>query len=212
MKTFVILYALLIMPFAIMANTKTEVPLKYWKAGEAYLKTGEKIKGKIYYEIDKELVLILNKGKIKTYSPNQMEKFSIVDEETGIHRLFYSISISLSGQNKRQYFFEIMMEGHVVLLRKQRTRSDGFGLFLFDESKIPGYGGYFDYYFLYDNQFTKVRRFKRDALAIMHDQKDKVELFIQNNGLQLKKVDDQIRLLKYYNTICEEQTWAKTRP
>jgi hypothetical protein len=209
MRFLPVLAVFLAMPSITMANFTPDLMMKYWYVGEAYLNSGEKLKGKIFYEIDKELLLVFNHGQIKTYSPNQVDKFLIIDKEAGIERLFYSIPLSMGGSTRRNYFFEIMFEGNFVFIRKQRARSDGFGSFIFDESRLPIYSGFFDYYFLIDNELVKIKRFKKDAMRLMADHKEKMEVFIQNNGLQLNNVKDQIRALRYYSSLCEEEAVAK---
>jgi hypothetical protein len=211
MKLFVVMVALLLMPLAIMSSNTPDLLVKYWHVGEAYLNSGEKVKGKIFYEIDKELLLVFNQGRIKTYSPNQIDKFLIIDIESATERLFYSIPLAIDGATRRNHFFEIMTEGHIVYLRKQRVRSDGFGSFIFDESKLPIYSSFFDYYFLFDENLIKIKKFKRDALSLMSNHSEKMEVFIQKNGLHLNNIRDQIRVLRYYNSLCEEEIIAKER-
>jgi hypothetical protein len=206
MKPNALLIAFILLPLVAMAKYSPNLPIKYWQLGEAFLNNGENIQGKIYYEIDKELLLVLSRGQVKTFSPNQIDRFMIFDKESGKERMFYSIPLTIDGTSRRSYFFEIMTEGQIVFLRKQRTRSDGFGLFVFDESQLTNYSGFFDYYFLIDQELIRIKRFRRDALGLMTNQREKIETFIEKNGLQLTKVKDQVMLLKYYNTLQEVES------
>jgi hypothetical protein len=209
MRFLPVLILLLALPLSTKANYTPDLMVKYWYVGEAYLQSGEKMRGKIFYEIDKELLLVFNQGQIKTFTPNQIYKFLIIDNEAGTERWFYSLPLTTGNPTRRKYFFEIIHEGHFTFLRKQRSRSDGFGAFVFDESRLAIYSGFFDYYFLIGRDLVKIKKFRRDAMRLMVDHREKMENFIQKNGLQLNNIKDQVRILNYYSILCEEESLAR---
>lgn len=204
MKAVGIFFAVFLFSFLLKAGDNPDFAIKYWQSGEALLNSGEKVKGKIYLEIEKELLLIFNKGKIKTYSSSQVFSFSLLDDNSGSARLFYSIPVSINGAVTRSYFFEIMTEGRLVFLRKQRSRPDGYGNFFFYDNPGTGCSGFYDYYFLEDAELIKVRNFRRDAMERMASHSDQIYIFIEKNGLNLRKLSDQLRILRYYNSLYDD--------
>lgn len=212
MKRSLLVFILNIAFASSFANTNPRVPVKFWDAGEAFLHSGESVKGKIFYEFDKELVLIFNRGRIITYSSNQIVYFRIFDQQANMERLFVSIPLKKEGFSTRHYFFEKVMEGEIALLRKPRSYPDNFGLFMSSSFDPDTGAGAFYYYCFHEGRLSRIRNFKRDVVGIMGRHQDRIDTFIERNGLKLNRIKDQETILKYYNHLCSGQTMASRLP
>lgn len=189
-----------------MADSNLRVPVKYWDSGEAELVSGERLTGKIFYEFDKELVLIAGENRIMTFSSRQIRYFLIYDRKAGIERMFFSAPLQKDGPSRRYHFFEKVTEGEIILLRKPRLRQDNFGLFMSSVADPDGDLSNFDYYSLYRGELLRIKKPKRDLVALMIRHRSKMNLFIEKNDLRLNRIRDIEKVLKYYNHLCSLET------
>ncbi len=57
------------------------------------------------------------------------------------------------------------------------------------------------YYLLKNDKLTKIKLSKSDILSAMDDKKDLVEQYVSKNKLSLKKEDDAVKVINYYNNL-----------
>lgn len=192
------------------ARSNLRMPVEYWDQGEATLVSGEKVAGKIFYEFDKELVLIAGGDRIMTFTSRQIRYFVIYDRKAGVERVFFSAPLQKDGQSRRYYFFEKLTDGEIALLRKPRLRQDNFGLFMSPAVEPDAGLSAFDYYYFHHGELLRIRKLKKDLVALMNRHHHKVENFIEKNGLRLNRIRDIEKIVKYYNRLCSEDTFYWT--
>jgi hypothetical protein len=98
-------------------------------------------------------------------------------------------------------FFEILSDGDVKLLKKNvKTISEnraGIGTAVFTRTVVDN----IDYYLLIEGKAIRIKRDKKSIETILKNKKAELNAYLQTNTLDLKKDDDMIKLIKYYNTL-----------
>jgi len=173
---------------------------------EGYLVTSEKdsAKGNLKYDLENNNVTLINKGKTYSFSSQNVFYFEIFDRILNNYRQFYSIPHKVNFNYKIPVFFEVVYEGKVSLLRRERIVSRTVNA----SSAYWGGGNAvrkvieYSYYFLDDKgniSFFSGR--KKDLFQYMADKQTYVKQFIKKNKLDTDRVSDLVRITAFYNSI-----------
>ena len=173
---------------------------------EGHLITSEKdsVKGKLKYDLETNNVTIVSNGKTYSFSSQKIFYFEIFDEIFSNYRQFYAIPYEVSFDYKIPVFFELIYEGKVSLLRRERIVSRTVN------TTTPNFGGgnvvrfvvEYSYYFLDtegDIKFFTGK--KKDLFLYMADKQVHLKKFIKENKLNVDKAADLIRITAFYNSI-----------
>ena len=171
-----------------------------------YLITNEKdsVKGKLKYDLEANVITLIVGGKTRSFSSQKVFYFEIFDEILKNHRQFYSIPHTVNYDYKIPVLFEVVYEGKVSLLRRERIVSRTVNT----TSAYWGGGSAFQnvieysYYFLDDKgdiRFFSGR--KKDLFKYMSDKQSDIKQFMKKNKLSTDRTSDLVRITAFYNSI-----------
>jgi hypothetical protein len=178
---------------------------EYWHEGKAVLESGDTLKGKIKYEIDKDLIQVDGNGPLQSLTSRKVVYYEIFDAFSGRYRQFYSIPFSLAGSYKTPTFFELLTEGRLTLMSREALESRTYN---------TGYYAYgtisrlvlIDKYFVLDEK-GDVNPFsgkKNDMLELMRNKDEEIKRFIRDNNISMDRKADVVRTFVYYNTLFKK--------
>jgi hypothetical protein len=73
------------------------------------------IKGDLKYDLDANILTVINRGKTKSFSSHKVFYFEIFDQILNNYRQFYSIPYTVNIDYKIPVFFELVYEGKTIL-------------------------------------------------------------------------------------------------
>jgi hypothetical protein len=176
---------------------------EYWHQGKVVLDAGDTLKGKIKYELDKDLIQLDVNGSLQSLTSRKVVFYEIFDAVTNRYRQFYSVPYSPNGGYKSPTFFELLSEGKLTLLAREALENRSYN---------TGYYGYgsisrivlVDKYFVLDdkgniNPFSEKKR--NELLELMKLREDEVRKFMRSNNINLEHRPDVVRTFNYYNSL-----------
>jgi hypothetical protein len=173
---------------------------KGWEMGMVHLNDGRLIRGRLYYNPEKKLVLVENQGKILTYTPESLVRFSVYDNMLLVQRNYISIMPD-NASSTQKYIFEIVVNGKLSLLRHQKTKTHYEGYYDQEIQQFIGYSSDFTYYFLYENNVYSLKNFKKQYVEIVGESITKINIYLKNNKLRFNQVPHQIKLINFFNHL-----------
>jgi hypothetical protein len=186
---------------AVTVESNETIPApKGWDMGMIYLNDGNYIRGKLYYNPEKKLVLVENQGKILTYTPENLIRFTVYDKMLSAQRNYISI-LPDNALSKQKFIFEIVLDGSLSLLRHQKSKTHYEGYYDQKIQQFVGYSSDFIYYFLYKNKIYQLKNFKKQYIEIVGESIYKINAYIKNNKLKYSSVPHQVKLINFFNTL-----------
>lgn len=176
-------------------------PFDLWHDGKMVLETGDTIKGLMKYDLQ-DMLQIKHNGKLESFTARKVVFFEIFDQTYRRYRHFYSLPFSPSGGYKTPIFFEVLTEGKITVLAREKVEYRTYS------SPFFYYGGYSSrlvlvnvYYLLKENgtieQFSARRN---DWYDLMGSRQNEIHDYIKENHLDLEKKYDVKRVIDYYNS------------
>ncbi|MEQ8904386.1 hypothetical protein [Ekhidna sp.] len=162
------------------------------------------IKGDLKYDLDANLLTVIYKGKTKSFSSHKVFYFEIFDSILNNYRQFYSIPYTVNIDYKIPVFFELVYEGKLSLMARERIVSQSVN------SSSAYWGGgnttrlviEYSFYFLDSKgKITYYTGKKKDLLAFMIKKQSDVKKFIKDNKLDTNEMADLVRITAFYNSI-----------
>jgi len=198
MKT-IILVLFLLVPSLSFAQT---FPFEEWHDGRVVLDSGDTLKGAIKYDLQ-DLLQVRHQNKMESFSARKVLLFEFFDQGYKRYRTFYSLPYSTNGSYKSPVFFEVLTEGKITALSREKVeyRTYGYSPFM--------YGSYNTrkvlvniYYLLKENGNIQDFSGKRsDWLDLMGNQEDDVLDYAKENKLDFDRKYDLKRIIDYYNSL-----------
>ena len=184
---------------------------EHWHQGAAILESGDTLRGLMQYNTDTETLQIKNDASVQTLSARKLLAFQFPDKTLGIERLFYVLPYSKKAGYQVPIFFELLERGDAVsLLQREvlviRTVSNRFGNPMnpiytpLPTQQIRSVEPRF--YFFYQN--GKIKQFsgsKKDLSLVLPNYGAAMKKYIKDKNLNPKKIEDLIRIIRYYNEI-----------
>jgi hypothetical protein len=175
---------------------------EYWHDGKAVLETGDTIRSKIKYDLAKDLIQTVVNRKIQTYSSRKILFFEIFDAVEKRYRQFYSMPYSTSTQYKSPIFFELLVEGKMTVLCREkleyRTVPNSFNTYQSIQRLVMTY----HYYLLEENgEVIDVKDEKSIWTDFMGNKTDAVRKYTKENKLDYEKKYDLAQIVGYYNSL-----------
>ncbi|HEV8515604.1 MAG TPA: hypothetical protein VGQ59_20110 [Cyclobacteriaceae bacterium] len=198
MKPFIFLIFLII-PSLSFAQT---FPFEEWHDGKVVLESGDTLKGAIKYDLN-DLLQVRHQNQMESFSARKVLLFEFFDQGYKRYRTFYSLPYSTNGSYKSPVFFEVLTEGKITTLSREKVefRTYGYSPFM--------YGSYNTrkvlvnlYYLLKENGNIQDFSGKRsDWLDLMGNQSDDVLDYAKENKLDFDRKYDLKRIIDYYNSL-----------
>ena len=201
MKKLGILCAVLLWVF--QTAQAIDIGKKNWYKGEIVLRNGEKLSGKVQYDLKQNVAVIKYDGKMQAYSAFNVDYFKIIDSKRRTLRSFYSMPFINPKGLKRLMFFELIFEDKFAIFnREHKARKEHAMLseipFVEDKETEKEVTVFTYYVFTPDGNFQKVLTEKADLvkkLSLNRREKKNLENFIYENDLNLNNRSDFIRVI-----------------
>jgi hypothetical protein len=172
---------------------------------EGFLVTNKKdtLRGALKYDMQQNIVHMIDQGKIKTYSSQKIFYFEIFDVTVDNYRQFYAMPYKVGMSYKIPILFELQYEGPLSLLTREA---------IIQES-VPNTGSYWGggftqlrlvYSFYFVNKKGDITMFtgrKKELMELMKDKSKYLKEYIKEYKLQVDEIQDLIRITAFYNSI-----------
>ena len=169
-----------------------------WNDGSAVLTSGYVIVGKLVIDPSLDIVLFEEDGKRTVYPAHKVRSLYYYDDSADINRRFISLKDNSALHNRYQ-LFEIVVQGEVSVLRKQKTRF----------SK-PSDALDFTYYVNYLDDVVLLRKFGKKIYPQLKSAMEKLDDFVSANHLREYDSSNSITIIEFYNRqLRDEMITAK---
>jgi len=173
---------------------------------EGYLVTIDQdtVKGLLKYDMETNIVQLVQGNVVKTYSSHNIYHFEIYDQLVNNYRQFYSIPYNVNYDYKTPIFFEVLYEGPLSLLCReaivQVAVNNGSAMYWgsnYMQNRLQ-----YTYFFLDKQGNIQLYTGKKASLlSIMSKHASQVKSFIKKNRLKPDEMRDIIRITAFYNAI-----------
>ena len=196
--------------------TKAKAPAPNWQPGKIVLWDKTVLEGSLSYNWLMEIVLLRqDDGRIRTYSPRQVCQFGWFDFSDNKYRDFRALDSYLPKQKPGQAFFEICMDGPLVVVRRLK-QPGGLTKHLFmhptrfsDQLSLSHNLDSFDY-FVYDaGRLRALDRFYTDIyLPLMTTYSRQLQGYVHSHNINDRSLLGRLVLIDRYNSLVAQD--AKT--
>lgn len=178
---------------------------RIWHEGRVVTSDRDTLKGKVMYNMESNsLLLMISKKRQISFSSKKVLFFEIYDGTVKNFRQFYAIPYKVSQDFKTPIFFEVLYEGALTLLARERIIIEN------DVSSVSYRGmrsGHealeYTYYFV--DKKGNMQKYdsgkKNDLYPIFIKNREKVIQFIKSNKLHIDRLRDLVRITAFYNSI-----------
>ncbi|SDK33769.1 hypothetical protein SAMN05421823_102491 [Catalinimonas alkaloidigena] len=191
--------------FPLLGQAQTPLSER-WLRGVVVLNNGDTTRGKLNYNTETETLRLDANSSLKTYSTQQVNLFSLYDEESGQTRLFRSLPFRYQSDYERPTFFEVLEDGQPLQLLGRERMS---------VQSVPVYDPFMNrtYYtnrmqltndFFFRENEGRIRQYlgrKREVYLLLSDRKKEVKAFVKRNNLRFDRERDLVEIVKYYNQL-----------
>lgn len=164
------------------------------------------LRGLIKYDMDTDIVqVIVQEDRVSTFSSKKVLYFEIYDESVKNYRQFYSLPYQVRLNYKTQSLFEVLYEGPLTLLVKEKivTVSDPYSQAYFSGQTFSREKLAYTYFFI--DQKGKMYEYssgkRNDLLEILRKNANKVRDYIKDNRLKTDRMRDIVRITAFYNSL-----------
>lgn len=201
-----LLLAIILSITFLSAALAQQFPSELWHEGKLVLANEEEYEGLLKYDLDRGIVQVEQGGdKIFTFSSQSIFYFTIYDITVEAQREFYVLPYGLVTSYKAPVIFEVLVEGNITLLCRERVSSKNVTTANPYYLNTPTYQQevlVYDYYFL-DRQgnITPYNFKKKDLLEVLVKRESQVIEFIKKNRLKFDRRTDLVRIIAFYNAL-----------
>ena len=197
-------------------QVSSAAPNDEWHQGEIVLTTGEKLQGEVNYT--DELVQCNTNNLIKAFSTSQINYFQFFDPIINVYRTFVPVDFSVAEGVKRPAFYELVSEGTITLLRKEKyayqLANDPYKErdLAYETQRLERFQHDvhmrvqdFEYFYVYNGKFHPLHNFRKEVSPIMVVHETEISRFIEQNSLNPKEAESQVRIIEFYNQLQREK-------
>lgn len=173
---------------------------------KGYIVTSNKdtVRGNVKYDMETNALTAIRSGKASSFSSQKVFYFEIFDNIQNNYRQFYSIPFKVNYDYKVPILFELIYEGKVSLMRRERIVTQTVNT---NNAYWGGTGAtqtviQYAFYFLDDEgEIVYFSGKKKDLFAYVAKKQNKVKQYIKDNRLDTNQTADLIRIIAFYNSI-----------
>mgnify|MGYP005814704359 CR=1 FL=1 len=185
--------------------------------GSVTLNNGSVLNGKIKYDLDADVILLIENGssKVSTLSANQFQSFFIDSASGKGVRKFYAVPVVNQTGYRRPMIFELIQEGEKSLIareyiaRRTRTTSrSSFRMSIYDPFYDPFNTTYSFRYLAYNlwlidenAELSEIGNSRNEVLRAFGDHLTELKKYIKKEKLRMDKLEDLTKLVIYYNEL-----------
>lgn len=205
MKTFLTFCIAIFFSFSVQAQV---FPSEIWHQGTAVLISEDTLEGLIKYDFASDAIQVQTEDeKIQAFSAQNLFFFEIFDTGIKAYRQFYSLPLEVSQDYSVPMIFEVLYEGRLTLLCREKIVQEGYSQEVSDVADLPKDARLmlaFDFFFLEkDGSIKRYEPKKRRLLSIMDLKYNEVKKYIRRNKLRYDQISDLVRITAYYNALGE---------
>jgi hypothetical protein len=160
-----------------------------WVSGSIQLKNKKSFRGEILFQPGRDAIMLRIDGATMIFPAFRVETFNFVDTESHFLRKFISLPISI-GAYTAYDFFEVMVEGEISLLKQQQIM-----WYSVRQETIT-----FNYFVLNEGRVITIKEFRRQVLPELKNTNPSVSDFAKRNKIKIYDINDNAKLLRYYNS------------
>jgi len=193
---------LTLLPLFISAQ---EFAFEFWHEGKVVLETNDTLKGLVKYDIQNDLLQVKVRNKLESLTARKVLTFEIFDTTVKRYRQFYSLPYSPNNTYKTPVFFELLCEGKITLLAKEKLeyRTVNSPFFYGNYSRLVLVN---IFYLLKQNGvIQEFQGKKNDWLKVMETRENEVREFSKVNRLDFDEKYDLTRIIDYYNSLFSKK-------
>ncbi len=202
------IFPILFLSTIISASVAQDFPSELLHEGKVTLANGDTLSGNIKYDMENDLIQIVYKGTIQTYSARKLMYFTIYDNTVDMYRTFYSIPYEIQPNYERPLLFEVLYEGKLSLLAREKIVTETVPQYSYAyRSSVNMTRTKLDYEFFFLDQkgnFLKYDLKKPMLFDIMSRKEPQIKNYIKKNKLKTDSRRDLVRITAYYNALIEE--------
>ncbi|MCC9137419.1 hypothetical protein ACFSKU_08510 [Pontibacter silvestris] len=206
------LYYMLLLSLLSIPALADNVP-QAWQQGTVFL-DDDVIKGEVHYDNELDVLFYKDAGITKAFTAQTVRSFNFKDEEMGVTRTFTSLTQKLNDLPGQKEFYEIVIDGEIVLARRSKTSRMARKKYiipilsnLLATSQAQNNATY-NYYIVNNKELTKIKNFRKQVLPLMADREEEMNQFMHDYDFQLHKPTSYILLVNYYNHLMKENFTA----
>jgi hypothetical protein len=219
MKIYTIAFILLLIS---TFQVNAAAPRDEWHYGEIVLSSGEKLQGSLNYT--DELVQCNTHNLTKAFSTLQVSHFQFFDPTLNVYRTFVPVDFSMAEGVKRPAFYELVSEGIITLLRKEKytyqlaNETYKERDLAYDTQSLERFQHDvhmrvqdFEYFYVYNGKFHPLHNFRKEMSPIMASYETEISHYIEQNLLNPKEMESQVKIVEFYNQLSREKNVALRR-
>lgn len=183
-----------------------DFPSRMWHEGWLVTSENDTLKGRVKYNLENDIVqLLVNNGVVKTYNSKKVIYFEIYDHSIANHRQFYSIPYKVRSNYNAATFFEVLYEGELTLLVREKIviDADPYSNSYYYTGPTPTRERLSYTYFFVDLQ-GNMKRYtgkKNELYDILDKNVEAIKDYVRENNLKLDKMRDLVRITAFYNSL-----------
>jgi hypothetical protein len=174
---------------------------EFWHEGKAVLEGGDTLRGKLQYSMQSELIQLQYNNKLETFTPRKVVFFEIFDQTIRRYRQFYSLPFALTGQYRAPVFFELLTEGKLTLLSREKLEYKSYSSFYSYGTTTRLVLTHIYYLLKEDGLIQEFKGKRNDFYELMGSKKEDVREFVKKNKLDFDNEYDIARMIEFYNSL-----------
>ncbi|MBV6646709.1 MAG: hypothetical protein KI790_14730 [Cyclobacteriaceae bacterium] len=176
----------------------------FWHDGLLVTSEKDTLRGQVKYNMETNVVQVLQNKKLSTYSSFKIFYFEFYDKVINNYRQFYTLPYNLKSDYKTPVIFELLYEGPLSLLSRESIVQETVS------TNSPYWNGgnltqtTLDYAYFFLDKKGNMEYFngrKAVLLSILSDKDRQVRDFIKKNRLRVDNTRDLVRITAFYNSI-----------
>lgn len=180
----------------------------YWHDGEIDLASGETLKGKIKYELERDNLVFQSGNVLRSYFATAVEAWQIVDATNNQIRYFYTLPYGAEGGGgyQKPTFFELLVEGEFMslLTREEVVEKieNVYDPYWFSGRSVRVAVQQENYYLMDgEGNIVNTEETLDGFLKPLSDQDKNLRKFIKTNDLKFERRSDAVQIVNYYNSL-----------
>lgn len=164
--------------------------------------------GTLKYDIPSNSVQIFSptdlQKRILTFNSKKVMYFEFFDKKLDHMRNFYSIPFQIRANYKAPILFEILYEGELTLLAREKIVVEIESYDSFSPYRTTQTNEYLVYDFFFIDEEGKINSYegkKNDFYSVLTSHQDQVKRYVKKNKLKLGDLKDMIRVVAFYNSL-----------
>lgn len=173
-----------------------------WHEGKIVLESGDTLKGQVKYDLQTDLLQYEANKKFESFTARKVLFFEIFDQTVKTYRQFYSLPYSTTAAYKAPVFFELLAEGKMTLLSRERLEYRTYNTGFYFNSTYTRMVLVDRYYLLKENgEIEEFNGRKNDWLLLMGPKAEEVEKYAKANRFDFEKKVELSSIVMYYNSL-----------